>query len=74
MKGGIVPWKISAFVIQPLKKPCIKKQQQKKTGLVADTWVWKLNEVEVFLGDLILGNQQFKSEEKPRAQFELEPQ
>lgn len=69
MKGGIVPWKISAFVIQPLKKPCIKK-----TGLVADTWVWKLNEVEVFLGDLILGNQQFKSEEKPRAQFELEPQ
>lgn len=72
MKGGIVPWKISAFVIQPLKKPCIKKK--KKTGLVADTWVWKLNEVEVFLGDLILGNQQFKSEEKPRAQFELEPQ
>lgn len=70
MKGGIVPWKISAFVIQPLKKPCIKK----KKGLVADAWVWKLNEVEVFLGDLILGKQQFKSEEKPRAQFELEPQ
>lgn len=46
----------------------------KNTKPVADTWVLKLNKVQEFNTALILGNQVYKSEEKPGAHFELEPQ